>query len=157
MRKVVNSISLALILAAAGCTTNVNPGNGQPSNTPNVTPTSTPGASSGSTPVSSVSPADRKASAADAIAVLTEKQAYEGRVLGSTTVPPAGAGVAGTGAVVAPATSSGTTHIVSDPSGTVTVTNVTPAKAAATANADQSRIRRLMNFFRRSNPDPPKQ
>jgi hypothetical protein len=85
MRKVVSTISLALALAAAGCSTNLNPGNGQPANTPGVTPTSTPGASSGTT---STSVFDRRASAADAIAVLAADQAYQGRVLGPADPAP---------------------------------------------------------------------
>jgi hypothetical protein len=47
--RMVAAASLALTLVAFGCTTNNNPGNGQPSNAPSVSPSSTPGASSGAT------------------------------------------------------------------------------------------------------------
>jgi hypothetical protein len=100
MRKAVSSISLALILAAAGCTTNNNPGNGQPMNAPSTSPASTPGASSGariqgmaSSLTAPKTRSERAAATVDAIAVLAADQAYRGRVLGVTNPGPQGAAI----------------------------------------------------------------
>lgn len=96
MRKSLAMYSLAMLIAAVGCTTNNNPGNGQPANAPATVPSSTPGASSGSTttnpPMTSAilpkTPAQRAAASVDAIAVLAADQAYRGRVLGAANPSP---------------------------------------------------------------------
>ena len=87
MRKAVITLSLALMLAALGCTTNMNPGNGQPANAPATMPSQTPGASSGTSMnppmASAMTPSERAAATVDAIAILANDQAYRGRVLGA--------------------------------------------------------------------------
>ena len=79
MRKVVTGFSLAILVAALGCTTNNNPGNGQPTNAPATMPSSPPMASSSLTPMT---PSERAAASVDAFAILAAEQGYRGRVLG---------------------------------------------------------------------------
>jgi hypothetical protein len=153
MRKAVGGIALALLIAATGCTTNNNPGNGQPTNTPSTTPSSTPGASSGSTstqgPMASAittpkTNSERAAATVDAIAVLAADQAYRGRVLGGANPGPQGAAVVST-TVAAPASSkptvstadsslqtspaSSSIRLETDSAGNVIMTNVSAASA----------------------------
>ena len=102
MHKVVTALSIAFMLAAFGCTTNENPGNGEPTNEPMLTPVSTPGSSSGTSftpPMASssyglVTPSERAAASVDAVAVLAADQGYRGRVLGAADPGPGPVGVA---------------------------------------------------------------
>ena len=178
MRKAIGTIAIALSLAAAGCTTNNNPGNGQPSNTPSVSPSSTPGASSGSTstqaPMASSltapnTPSERAAASVDAIAVLSADQAYQGRVLGvanpapkgSTTTtapvksalkPAAPSQAVETVAPEGSTASSGTPiRLATDAGGNVVMTN--GSAPAATTTASPSRIKRFWNYIK-GNPQP---
>ncbi len=84
MRKVL-PISIAILLAVAGCTTNRTPGNGQPvTTTPAMSPASTPGTSSGNVPMSSayLTPSVDRLAADEAAAIMREHQARQGRFLG---------------------------------------------------------------------------
>ena len=172
MRKAVSSISLVLLLAAAGCTTNNNPGNGQPTNTPSTVPSSTPGASSGSTstqgPMASAittpkTRSERAAATVDAIAVLAADQGYRGRVLGGANPGPQGAALVST-TVAAPATvatvdtsvqspATNNVRIETDSTGNVIVTNAlstssTVTTTTTTTTTGTSRVRRFFNTLR---------
>jgi len=85
----VAATSLSLSLALFGCTTNQNPGNGEPERRPTVGPTSpssTPGSSSGTSVVppsmTSAAPASPVSRSEDAAATMAALAGYRGRDLG---------------------------------------------------------------------------
>ena len=134
MRKAVSSLSFAIMLAALGCTTNMNPGNGQPVNAPATMPSQTPGASTGASVnppmASAMTSSERAAATVDAIAILANDQAYRGRVLGVANPAMTGhasgnaAGLAEPASTATTNTATGNIVITKGQSGSVKITNV---------------------------------
>ena len=151
MRNAVATIAIALTFAAFGCSTNNNPGNGQPANQPGVVPASTPGASSGmaSSFTTPMTRSERAAAAVDAIAVLAADQGYRGRVLGKADPAPKPATtpngvaapasvVAGGGIVAAATTSVGTGTTAAATSASVPTQTAIAPRVGAVASPAQS-------------------
>lgn len=88
MRKLTTMISLAALLSAAACTTNMNPGSGEPTRQgPAVgptSPTSTPGTSGGNVPMIS------SFAAADPVAIVANRAEYRTKYLGPSNPAPSG-------------------------------------------------------------------
>lgn len=142
--------SLAVTLAAFGCTTNDNTISGEPArSTPMYSPSTTPGISYGTEGIppmaSSYTYSTGPSVNTDALATLAADQGYQGRVLGpSAAVGPQLGYAEPTGgqfvnpamivnpqstvnssiSAVAPATTMQAIRIVTQPSGTVLITNV---------------------------------